>query len=77
MLQNEINRKDEAIERLKIGLSGIVKQYDYKNVQDFYRIYHKTEDVWAADQKEAASREESYGEEKTVRSEKESVSGND
>ncbi len=41
-LQSKIHRKNEDIDILKIGLSGIVRRYGYQNVQNFYRIYHKS-----------------------------------
>ncbi len=41
-MQSRINRKSEEIDLLKIGLSGIAKRYGYKNVQEFYHIYHKS-----------------------------------
>lgn len=34
-LQSKIDRKNEEINILKIGLSGIAKRYAYQNVQDF------------------------------------------
>ena len=40
-LQSKIERKNEEIDILKIGLSGIAKRYGYKNVQEFYRAYNK------------------------------------
>ena len=61
-LQSRINRKNEEIDILKIGLSGIAKRYGYQNVQDFYRIYYKAEDAYATYQKETVKWEESYGE---------------
>jgi hypothetical protein len=61
-LQSRINRKNEKIDLLKIGLSGIAKRYGYQNVQDFCRIYYKAEDAYATYQKEAVKWEESYGE---------------
>ena len=45
-LQNKIDRKNEEIDILKIGLSGIAKRYGYKNVQEFYRIYHKSHSAY-------------------------------
>lgn len=45
-LQSKIARKNEKIDILKIGLSGIVKRYGYQNVQEFYRIYHKSHSAY-------------------------------
>ena len=46
-LQSKIDHKNEEINILKIGLSGIAKKYGYKNVQEFYRIYHKSHSAYA------------------------------
>ncbi len=54
-LQSKIDRKNEEIGILKIGLSGIAKRYGYKNVQEFYRIYHKSHSAYITyREKEAA-----------------------
>jgi hypothetical protein len=39
-LQAQIDLINERIDLLKIGLSGIVKQYGYKNVKQFYGSYN-------------------------------------
>jgi len=38
-LQNRIDRKNEEIDLLKVGLSGIVKRYGFQTVHDFYKIF--------------------------------------
>lgn len=38
-LQSKIDRKNEEIDLLKIGLSGIAKQHGFKTVQDFYKTF--------------------------------------
>jgi len=53
-LQSRIDRKNEEIDILKIGLSGIVKRYGYKNVQEFYRIYHKSHSAYIAYKEQVA-----------------------
>lgn len=45
-LQSKINRKNEEIDILKIGLFGIAKRYGYKNVREFYCIYHKSHSAY-------------------------------
>ena len=35
-LQSRIDRKNEEIDLLKVGLSGIVKRYGFQTVHDFY-----------------------------------------
>lgn len=54
-LQSEIDRINERIALLKVGLSGIAKQYGYQTVQDFYRAYHIAKNAYA-DYLEKASR---------------------
>ena len=61
-LQSRIDRKNEEINILKIGLSGIVKRYGYQNVQEFYRTYHKSHSVYAKYREQVAECEKTYGE---------------
>ena len=60
-LQSKIDRKNEEIDILKIGLSGIAKRYGYKNVQEFYRIYHKSHSVYVDYREQVAEWEKTYG----------------
>ena len=53
-LQGEIDRINERIDLLKVGLSGIAKRYGYQTVQDFYRAYHAAQNVYADYQDKAA-----------------------
>ena len=50
-LQSRIDRKNEEIALLKVGLPGIAKQYGFQTVHDFYKAYYSSE-KW----------EETYGE---------------
>lgn len=61
-LQSKIDRKNEEIDILKIGLSGIAKRYGYQNVQEFYRIYHKSYSAYIAYKEQVAEWEKTYGE---------------
>ncbi|MDE7132999.1 MAG: MobA/MobL family protein [Lachnospiraceae bacterium] len=61
-LQSKIDRKNEEIDILKIGLSGIAKRYDYKHVQEFYHIYHKSHSAYIAYREQEAEWEKNYGE---------------
>ena len=45
-LQSKIDRKNEEIDILKIGLSGIAKRHGYKNVQEFYQAYQKAKKAY-------------------------------
>ncbi len=60
-LQSKIDRKNEEIDILKIGLSGIAKRYGYQNVQEFYRTYHKSHSAYTAYREQAAEWEKIYG----------------
>ena len=61
-LQSKIDRKNEEIDILKIGLYGIAKRYGYKNVQEFYRTYHKSHSAYIAYKEQVAEWEKTYGE---------------
>ena len=60
-LQSEIDRINERIDLLKVGLSGIAKRYGYQTVHDFYRAYHTAKNAYADYQEKAAKWEETYG----------------
>ena len=60
-LRSEIDRLNERIDLLKVGLSGIAKRYGYQTVQDFYRAYHTAKNAYADYQEKAAKWEEAYG----------------
>ncbi|MDE6015332.1 MAG: MobA/MobL family protein [Acetatifactor sp.] len=61
-LQSKIDRKNEEIDLLKVGLSGIAKRYGYQNVQEFYQTYHKSHSVYAAYREQVVEWEKAYGE---------------
>ena len=60
-MQSEIDRINERIDLLKVGLSGIAKRYGYQAVQDFYRAYHAAKNAYADYQEKAAKWEDTYG----------------
>ena len=60
-LQSKIDRKNEEIDILKIGLSGTAKRYGYQNVQEFYRIYNKTHSAYVDYKEQEANWEKCYG----------------
>lgn len=60
-LQSRIDSKNEEIDILKIGLSGIVKRYGYQNVQEFYRIYHESHNAYVNYKEKVAEWEKTYG----------------
>ncbi len=61
-LQSRIDRKNEEIDILKIGLSGIAKRYGFHTVHDFYKAYASAKNAYADYQDKLAKWEESYGE---------------
>lgn len=61
-LQSRIDRKNEEIDILKTGLSGIARKYGYQNVQEFYHTYHQSHSAYAAYRDQAAEWENIYGE---------------
>lgn len=60
-LQSKIDRKNEEIDILKIGLSGIVRRYGYQNVQEFNRTFHKSYNAYVAYREQEAEWNRSYG----------------
>ena len=60
-LQSKIDRKNEEIDILKIGLSGIAKRYGYQNVQEFYRIYNKSHSAYVDYREQVTHWEKTYG----------------
>ena len=64
-LQSKIDRKNEEIDLLKIGLSGIAKRYGFKTVHDFYKTYAASKTAYAEYRNKADRWEELYGENKS------------
>lgn len=67
-----IDRKNEEIDLLKIGLSGIAKRYGFQTVHDFYKAFATAKTAYADYQVKADKWEERYAE-NAKNSEKESV----
>lgn len=61
-LQSRIDRKNEEIDLLKVGLSGIVKRYGFQTVHDFYKVFAASKTANADYQAKANKWEEQYGE---------------
>ena len=59
-LQSKIDRKNEEIDILKIGLSGIAKRHGYKNVQEFYQAYQKAKKAYLDYQDKVTKWKENY-----------------
>ena len=68
-LETKIATKTEEIRRLKAGLSGIVRQYGFVTVQDFYTAFYTAQSATDAYQKTCAKWEEAYGEKPTPKAE--------
>ncbi len=71
-LQSKIDHKNEKIDLLKIGLSGIAKWYGFKTVHDFYKAFAAAKTANAKYQTKADKWEELYRE-NAQKQEKESV----
>lgn len=71
-IQSRIDCKNEEIDLLKSGLSGIVKRYGFHTVQDFYKAYHSAKSAYAEYCDKSDKWEKSYGE-NTQWQDKESV----
>ena len=61
-LDSKIERKNEEIDILKSGLSGIVKRYGFDTVQQFYKAIKIAQDAMYKYQLDVARWEETYGE---------------
>ena len=61
-LQSKIDHKNEKIDLLKIGLSGIAKWYGFKTVHDFYKAFAAAKTANAKYQTKADKWEELYRE---------------
>jgi hypothetical protein len=61
-LQKQIDSKNEQIDILKTGLSGIARRYGYKNVQHFYGAYYTAQKTYLDYQDRAKEWESRYGE---------------
>ena len=68
-LESRIAIKNEEIRTLKAGLSGIVRQYGFATVQDFYTAFYTAQRATDAYQKECAEWEEAYGEKASPKAE--------
>ena len=71
-IQSKIDRKNEEIDLLKIGLSGIAKRYGFKTVHDFYKTFAAAKTANDEYQTKADRWEELYGE-NAQKQEKESI----
>ncbi len=61
-MQSRIDRKNEEIDHLKIGLSGITKRYGFYTVHDFYKAYDSSKEVYVEYQGKVDKQEKVYGE---------------
>lgn len=72
-LQSRIDRKNEEIDILKVGLSGIAKRYGFQTVHDFYKTFATAKTANVSYQTKADKWEEQYGEKAQQKQPKESV----
>lgn len=68
-LDSRIVAKENEIQILKAGLSGIVRQHGFVTVQDFYTAFYTTQRATDTYQKECAKWEKAYGEKTTPKTE--------
>lgn len=68
-LESRIANKNAEIRTLKAGLSGIVRQYGFTTVQDFYTAFYTAQRATDAYQKECDKWEEAYGEKASQKTE--------
>ena len=69
---SRIDRKNEEIDLLKVGLSGIVKWYGFQTVHDFYEAFAAAKTAYVDYRDKSDKWEERYGK-AAHRQEKESV----
>ncbi len=60
-LQSRIDRKNEEIDLLKVGLSGIAKRYGFQTVHDFYKVLAVSKTANADYQDKVDNWEKIYG----------------
>lgn len=60
-LQSRVDRKNEEIDLLRVGLSGIARRYGFQNVQEFYHAYYKSYDAYTDYKEQADDWEKTYG----------------
>lgn len=68
-LESKISTKTEEIRTIKAGLSGIVRQYGFATVQDFYTAFYTAQRATDAYQNKCSKWEEAYGEKSTPKTE--------
>lgn len=68
-LDSKINHKNEEIDSLKAGLSGIVRKYGFWTVQEFYTALKVSQNSFYKYQEECAKWKEAYGEKATQKAE--------
>ena len=61
-LSRQIADKNERIANMKARLSGIVREYGFKNVESFYKALHKSESANEDYQNRSKKWEQQYGE---------------
>ena len=68
-LESRIAAQNEEIQTLKAGLSGIIRQYGFATVQDFYTAFYTTQHITDAYQEECAKWDDSHGEKAATKAE--------
>lgn len=60
-LQRKIGEKTDYINRLKIGPSNMVRNYEFENMNEFYLSYKESKRAYAYYQQKVENWEKSYG----------------
>lgn len=59
-LQRKIDKKTDYINRLKIGLSNMVRNYEFENMNEFYLSYKESQSAYAEYQQKVEAWKKSY-----------------
>ena len=73
-LQRKIDEKTDYINRLKIGLSNMVCNYGFENMNEFYLSYKESQNAYAEYQQEVDDWKKSYDNAETSRNKTETMS---
>ena len=60
-LQRKIDEKSDYINRLKIGLSNMVRKYGFENMNEFYLSYKESQNAYAEYQQKVEAWKKAYG----------------
>ena len=73
-LQKKIDEKTDYINRLKIGLSNMVRNYGFENMNEFYLSYKDSQSAYVEYQQEVDDWKKSYDNAETSKNKTETMS---